>query len=325
MVSVERSGISIIFPAKEGGEMVEDTTRTKEATFNKNNSNNQVTVNEKYMDSVFRKLFHQKKELLELYNALNDSNYTREEDLEIVTLESSLFLSMRNDLAFILDFRLHLYEHQSTPSPNMPLRDLFYVAQEYKKLVSQRSLFSEKAIKIPAPRFVVFYNGMDKQPERQLLKLSDLYMPAETEPMLELQVLVLNINEGYNTWLKEKCSSLYEYMQYVDKVRYYRNQMKYEVHHAVEVAVDECIREGILAEFLSKDRAEAIMISEYEHNEEEEWRKFREAEREYGLELGLEEGRKEGFKESSDLFLHNLMKNLGMTEEEARAALGLKE
>ena len=167
--------------------MVEDSTRTKDELFDNNNSKRQVNANTKYRDTAFRKLFHKKKELLELYNALNNSNYTREEDLEIVTLEeSSLFISMRNDLAFILDFRLHLYEHQSTQSPNMPLRDLFYVAQEYWELVNQKSLFSEKPVKIPAPRFVVFYNGMDKQPERQVLKLSDLYIPEETDPMLEL-------------------------------------------------------------------------------------------------------------------------------------------
>ena len=59
-----------------------------------------------------------KKELLELYNALNDSDYSEEEELRIVTLDNCLYLSMRNDLAFILDFHLHLYEQQSTPSPN---------------------------------------------------------------------------------------------------------------------------------------------------------------------------------------------------------------
>ena len=168
-----------------------------------------------------------------------------------------------------------------------------------------------RPVKIPAPRFVVFYNGIDKQPERQLLKLSNLYMPTETEPMLELQVLVLNINEGYNTWLKEKCRTMYEYMQYVDRVRYYRNKMKYPLKKAVRIAVEECIEEGILAEFLSKEKAEAIMFSVFEHNEEEEWRKFREAERE----LGREEER--GF------LIHNLMENQGMTEEEARIALGI--
>lgn len=298
--------------------MVEDFTGTKEELFYRNNSKRQVVANEKYKDTAFRKLFHQKKELLELYNALNDSNYTREEDLEIVTLEeSSLFISMRNDLAFILDFRLHLYEHQATPSPNMPLRDLFYVAQEYWEIVNQKSLFSERPIKIPAPRFVVFYNGMDIQPERQVLKLSDLYVPSETIPMLELQVLVLNINEGYNIWLKEKCRTLYEYMVFTDKIRYYRNKVGHELKSAIKIAVKECIKEGILVDFLSREKEEAIMFAMFEHNEEEEWRKFKEAEREMG--------REEGFKESSNLFLHNLMKNLGMTEEEARVALGLKE
>lgn len=301
--------------------MAKGSARTKKKLL-KTNSRKQPTANRKYKDTAFRKLFHQKKELLELYNALNDSNYTKEEDLEIVTLEeSSLFISMRNDLAFILDFRLHLYEHQSTPSPNMPLRDLFYVAQEYWELVNQKSLFSEKPIKIPAPRFVVFYNGMDKQPERQILKLSDLYIPEETEPMLELQVLVLNINEGHNTWLKEKCRPLYEYMIYTDRVRYYRHEKGLELIDAIKVAVEECIKEGILVDFLSKEKEEAIMFTVFEHSEEEEWRKFRQAERE----LGYEKGREQGIAESRDLFLHNLMMNEGMTEEAARVALGLKQ
>ena len=218
-------------------------------------------------------------------------------------------------MAFILDFRLHLYEHQSTPSPNMPLRDLFYVAQEYWKIVSHRSLFSEQQIKIPAPRFVVFYNGKSKQPERQVLKLSDLYLPTETEPMLELQVLVLNINEGYNTWLKEKCRPLYDYMVFTDRVRYYRDTMGYEVKTAIRIAANECMKEGILADFINREKEEVLMFAMYEHNEEEEWRKFREAERE----LGREEGR----AESKNLFLHNLMKNQGISEEQARIALGL--
>ena len=277
----------------------------------------------------------------------------KEEDLEIVTLEeSSLFISIRNDLAFILDFRLHLYEHQSTPSPNMPLRDLFYVAQEYYAMVDNTSLFGERAVKIPAPRFVVFYNGLDKHPESQMLKLSDLYIPEETNPMLELQVLVLNINEGYNTWLKEKCRTMYEYMVYVDRVRYYSNQME-DLEQAVDIAIDECISEGILVEFLSRNRAEAAMFTIHEHNEEREWMKLRESFKLYayeqgcekgyeqghekgyeqghekgyeqGHEEGFEQGREKGMAESSDIFLHNLMKNEGMTEEAARAALGLKQ
>lgn len=297
--------------------MVEDSTGTKKKLFNKTNSKKRVTANKKYKDTVFRKLFLQKKELLELYNALNDSNYTREEELEIVTLDNCLYLSMRNDLAFILDFHLHLYEQQSTPSPNMPLRDLFYVAQEYYAMVDNTSLFGERVVKIPAPRFVVFYNGVSKQPERQMLKLSDLYMPTEVNPMLELQVLVLNINEGYNIWLKEKCRTMYEYMVYVDRVRYYSNQMKDDLEQAVDIAIDECNSEGILVEFFSRNRAEAAMFTIHEHNEEREWMKLKESHKQYAYEQGYEEGIKES--------LYNLMKNQGMTEEEAKVALGFKQ
>lgn len=312
--------------------MVEDSTKRTEEELSvwkeTDGSKQQIIINRKYKDTIFRKLFHGKKELLGLYNALNDSAYTNEEELEIVTLESCLYIGIRNDLAFVLDFRLHLYEHQSTPSPNMPLRDLFYVAQEYRTLVDKKSLFSERAIEIPAPRFIVFYNGIEKQPERQWLKLSDLYQPKEAEPMLELQVLVLNINKGNNEWLKEKCKTLSEYMQYVDRIRYYKNEMKQPLQQAVERAVEECIREGILAEFLSRDKAEAIMFSMYEHNEEEEWRKFREAEREYGIELGRELGREEGRelgkKAEQEQLLQNLMQNAKVSEEEARKMLGIK-
>ena len=91
----------------------------------------------------------------------------------------------------------------------------------------------------------------------------------------------------------------------------YKSELGLPLQQAVERAVNECIKEGILADFLSRDKAEAIMFSMYEHNEEEEWRKFREAEREYGRELGLGEA------------VRNLMKNTNMTEEEAKKVLGI--
>ena len=167
-----------------------------------------IAVNRMYKNTVFQMVFHQKKELLELYNGLNNSHYTNEEDLIIVTLENAVYMSMKNDLAFVLDMRLHMYEHQSTHNPNIPLRDLFYVSQEYQSLVDKKTLQGSKAVKIPAPRFVVFYNGTTKQPERQWMKLSDLYELPEENPMLELQVWVLNINRGNNEELTEKCNTL---------------------------------------------------------------------------------------------------------------------
>ena len=84
-----------------------------------------------YKDSVFRMLFRDRTNLLSLYNAVNQTSYTDPEELAVITLENAVYMNMKNDVAFLMDFRLNLYEHQSTWNPNMPLRDLIYVAKEY--------------------------------------------------------------------------------------------------------------------------------------------------------------------------------------------------
>ena len=140
-------------------------------------------------------------------------------------------------------------------------------------------------MKIPVPRFVVFYNGTDGQPERQILWLSDAFEKETAEPELELKVLMLNINFGHNQELMDKCQTLKEYSQYVDRVRKYAKRM--QIEEAVERAVTECIREGILADFLSSQRAEVIAVSIFEYNEEEEMRKIRDSEYKSGKEDGI--------------------------------------
>ena len=261
------------------------------------NTETNVTANREYKSTVFSNLFKDKKRILSLYNALNHSNYTKEEELNIVTLENAIYMSMKNDLAFILECKISLYEHQSTPNPNMPLRDLLYVSKEYEKLVTKKTLYSRRKLKIPAPHFVVFYNGMEQQPEKQILKLSDLYQIPETEPMLELQVLMLNINDGNNEELKESCQVLKEYMQYVNCVHKYVYQEKISLNDAVECAITECIKKGILEDFLRENRAEVVAMSIFEFDEEKELKLIREDEYEYGFENGYEEGRKRYFIE----------------------------
>lgn len=253
------------------------------------NTETKVTANREYKSNVFSMLFDDKEKLLELYNALNKSHYTNKEELEIVTLKNAIYMSMKNDLAFVLDCRLMLYEHQSTPNPNMPLRDLFYVSKEYEKMVLTKTLYSSRKVMIPAPHFVVFYNGMKKQPEREMLKLSNLYQIPEEEPMLELQVEMLNINDGNNEELKASCQTLKEYMQYVNCVRQYAYQEKLNLSEAVELAVTECIKEGILTDFLQKNRAEVVKMSIFEFDEEKEWKLIREAEYQQGVEDGIEQ------------------------------------
>ena len=254
------------------------------------NDETTVTVNREYKSTIFAQLFKEKKKLLSLYNALNNSNYLDDDDLEIVTLENAIYMAMKNDLAFILDCKLNLYEHQSTPNPNIPLRDLFYVSKEYEKLIDKKTLYSRHRIKIPAPHFIVFYNGIEPRPEKEIFKLSDLYHIPETEPMLELQVLILNINDGNNENLKESCQLLKEYMQYVNRVRKYTYQEKLSLDSAVELAITECIKEGILEDFLRHNRAEVIAMSIFEFNEERELQLIREEEYLYGHEEGLKAG-----------------------------------
>ena len=244
-----------------------------------------VSANRNYKDTVFRMLFSDKKNLLSLYNAVNSRDYTNPDDLEIVTLENAIYMGMKNDLAFIIDTNLYLYEHQSTYNPNMPLRDLFYISSEYQKMLDQKSLYSSSLQKIPTPNFIEFYNGSDPVCDVFEHRLSYAFEHLSGEPKLELIVTVLNINEGHNALLMEHCKTLREYAQYVAKVRKYTADMS--LNEAVECAVDECIKENILADFLRKNRAEVISMSIFEYDKEEEEKKLRKAEYEAGIQKGV--------------------------------------
>lgn len=288
---------------------------------------NETGIHRNYKDTIFRMIFREKESLLSLYNALNDTAYTDVDSLEITTLENAVYMNYKNDISFVFDFELLLYEHQSTYNPNMPLRDLLYVTRVLQNRIKGKNLYSQSLIKIPAPRFAVFYNGTDFQPEQQILYLSDAFEKKQGEPALELSVTVYNINLGHNLELLEACRLLKEYAQYVDHVRTYAKEMP--LPEAVEKAVDTCIRNGILSDFLRKNRAEAITVSIFEYDEEKhmkserkEWREigYREG-HEAGLTEGLEEGLAAGREEGRNL-LSQILKSLmdaGKTEELQRA------
>ena len=243
-------------------------------------NNRQLKAKRPYKDTIFRMLYHDKENLLSLYNA---------EDLQIVTLKNAIYMGMKNDLAFIMDMNLYLYEHQSTYNPNIPLRNLFYIADEYQRLVVQKSLYSTVIQKIPTPRFIVFYNGTKKVDDYNEFRLSSAYENSTDNPDLELRVTMLNVNDGHNLELMEHCRTLKEYAKYVARVRKYVTQ-NIPLEEAVTRAVDECIEEGILAEFLMKNKAEVIKVSIYEYDKEFEEKKLRKAEYEAGVEAGIELG-----------------------------------
>ena len=246
-------------------------------------------VQRNYKDTVFRMIFREKENLLSLYNALNGTAYEETDPLEITTLENAVYMNYKNDISFVFDFELLLYEHQSTCNPNMPLRDLIYVTRVLQNRVKDENLYSKSLIKIPAPRFVVFYNGTGFQPEQQVLYLSDAFEKKQDEPALELSVIVYNINLGYNHELLDACCLLKEYAQYVAQVRAYAEKLP--LSEAVEKAVDDCIKNDILAEFLAKNRAEAIAVSIFEYDEEKHMKSERKEWREIGYREGLAEGR----------------------------------
>ena len=168
-------------------------------------------VKRNFKDSLFRLVFHGKEELLSLYNAVNGSSYTNADDLEINTLEDVVYMGMKNDVSFLFAHYLNLYEAQSTSNPNMPLRGTIYFGDLLKGWIESNHLdmYSEKQIMIPKPKFLVFYNGLKKEPERRILRLSDSFEGGQDEEAaLECTAIMLNINYGYNQKLMEKCQTL---------------------------------------------------------------------------------------------------------------------
>ena len=108
----------------------------------------------------------------------------------------------------------------------------------------------------------------------------------KSAPALELKVTMLNINSGNNAELLEQCETLRQYMLYVERVRKYAKEPGFNLQEAVEQAVNECIEEGILSDFLKRNKAEAINMSIFEYNEAEEKEKIRKAEYSVGWDDG---------------------------------------
>lgn len=265
-------------------------------------------ANRQYKDTVFRMLFSEKENLLSLYNAVTGNAYQNADDLKIVTLENAIYMGMKNDLAFMLETNIYLYEHQSTLNPNIPLRDLIYIGIEYQQYVDDKSLYSSRLQKIPAPKFMVFYNGTDAVDDRVELRLSNAYEHLAGEPDLELKVLMLNVNEGHNKELMEQCQTLKEYAIYVARVRKYASAQN--LNDAVERAITECIKEGILVDFLRKNRSEVKMVSILEYDKEWEEKKLRKAEYEAGKSDGIEIGKSEGIKIGREETLAEMIYNM---------------
>lgn len=274
-------------------------------------------VNQKYKDRVFRMIFHDKKDLLSLYNAINGTNYTDPDDLEIRTLDDAVYLGYKNDLSFLISNTLNLYEHQSTPNPNMPLRGLLYFTDMLKAYLEEKKcdIYGSKLVPLPVPRYLVFYNGTEHMPDISVLNLSDAYIKTAdvsieketadcipmtvhdaikaTEPFLECKAVVLNINEGHNTELMDKCGRLEAYAYFVSKVRTYL-ATGYTLDIAIDYAIDDCIANDKLTDILAKNRAEVKNMLLTDFNEKKYRKMIAATNRAQGQEEGIVLGRKEG-------------------------------
>ncbi len=240
-----------------------------------------------FKDSLFREIYGGKDErskrwLLSLYNALSGKNHTNIEDLKITTIENVLYVKMKNDLSFLLDSQMNLFEHQSTINPNMPLRGLIYFVQIYQNEISKnkKDIYRSTLIKIPSPRFVVFYNGSVEQPDIVKYKLSDAFEIQDDSGEFEWTATVININPGHNETLSKNCKSLYHYCSFVNRVK---ASIKSGMTHqdAINEAVKYAIKENFLEGFFKEHRMNIDLLTEFDQEDYDRNR------REEGYEMGV--------------------------------------
>lgn len=278
-----------------------------------------------------------------MYNAVNGTDYTNPDDLEIRTLDDAVYLGYKNDLSFLISDTLNLYEHQSTVNPNMPLRGLLYFTNMLKAYVEEKkcNIYGSKLVQLPVPRYLVFYNGSDSMPDVSVLSLSDAYMrtadvsagkgdmdgPIQeaikaADPALECKAVILNINKGHNIELMAKCERLEAYAFFVSRVRAYL-AAGCTLEAAVDRAIDDCVTNDKLTDILVKNRAEVknMLLTDFS---EKKYRKIL-------VEEAIAEGREAGrlltirifreAKENPEITFEQIAEKVGCTVQEVEDTL----
>lgn len=280
-----------------------------------------------YKDRLFIAIFGKntkdsKKWRLELYNALNNTNYSDPEALELNTIENVLYIKMHNDVSFMVDSQMTLYEQQSSPNPNMPLRGLLYFSQLYQKHISLegRKLISEQLVKIPNPNFIVFYNGKSERPEQYDLHLSDAFIQEEKNKRFEWTAHVININENHNLALQKKCKPLYDYIRFIARINHNKDEMLMSMNDAVNEAVDWAMKENLLDGLVKAQKQEIIGMLLTEYDEEACIKTWQED----GYVKGFEKGdRQRAIEDAKNLYANGvsielIAKSLKMTVEKVK-------
>ncbi len=287
------------------------------------NKLSKTNVNSEHKDRLFNYIFgreENKKWTLNLYNAINGSNYTDPNLITFNTLENFLYLSMRNDTSFIISESINLYEHQGSYNPNMPLRMLEYLGRLYGGYVKQNDLdkFGTQMIKLPVPKLVTFYNGTKETEDVVQLKLTDSFdRKVRDQSDVEVKVTMYNINHGRNSKLMEVCKPLAEYSWLMAEIRNNISHIK-DVEFAVSKAIDDMPEKYEIRKFLVVHKTEVANMLLAEWNEQDAIETIRKTERNEGRKEGRREGRREGIKEGLEIGINGtveILRSTGMDDE----------
>ena len=262
---------------------------------------------------------------LELYNALNGTDYDDPDALELTTLDDVIYLNVKNDVSFLLADEMVLWEHQSTPNPNMPLRGLIYFGRLYSAYVEAQggNMYGARLIELPTPRYVVLYNGMQPRPAREVLRLSGAF-PGEN-PSVEVTCEVVNVGSGCNPGVAEASPTLAGYVYLVERVRDYNGVRGMPPARAVDAAIDECVSKGYLASYLERKRSEVRSMFMTEFDEEKQRALDRSDGYRDGFANGIDEGKKQGIEQGIEQGVAQAAERLraaGYDEEAIRVVLG---
>jgi hypothetical protein len=252
----------------------------------------EIATNRCYKNSVFTKHIGTPEHALETYCAITGKKYPEGTKVQIVTLSDALFMDQLNDVAFLIEDKLVvLIEHQSTLNENIPLRMLIYMAHEYELLTNSKNLYKKKMVKIPAPEFVVLYNGEKEMDDYVELKLSEAFEFEDEElgaPSLELVVKAYNINKGRNVDIVSRSRSLSDYGEFIAEVRACHKAMN--LNKAIRAAVKNCLGRGILVDFLTRHGSEVENLLLTEWNMKDALAVSFEEGRDEGVAIGRDEG-----------------------------------
>lgn len=249
-----------------------------------------------YKDSVFVDLFAKcpeaKSNFLSLYNALHGTNLKLSEtEIKPMILKNTIYTGRYNDVSMLIKGKIIvLVEQQSTINQNMPVRFLEYVSRLYEKLIPDESRYKQRLIKLPKPEFYVFYNGIADYPAETTLHLSDAFKDEEKDEKdenfpLELSVKVYNINKKIP--FVAQCAPLSGYAKLVE---YAREAEAAGIADWLDYAVQRCIKEGILVDYLKQNSTEVrnMLFGKYDYKTD--LRVKQEEAYEAGISQGISQG-----------------------------------